>query len=289
MIGKAVIPAAGLGTRLLPATKETPKEMLPIFALDGGAKICVKPLLQVVFEQFYDSGIREFCFIVGRGKESISNHFTSDMSFLSTLHEGGKRELANELSGFYDKVKSSSIVFISQAEPRGFGDAVLRAEPYVREPFLVQAGDTLILSRRNSHLTRLFSVHERFKNAATLFVQEVKDPRPYGIIEGAEIDRGIYAVERVVEKPEEPKSNLAITAIYLFTPAIFSALKSTVLGKGGELQLTDGIQKLIDVGQKVMAVKLGRDELWLDVGSPQSYWDALYSSRNFFVKSERSK
>jgi len=282
MIKKVVIPAAGLGTRLLPATKETPKEMLPIFASGRNGEVCVKPLLQAVFEQLYDVGMREFCFIVGRGKGSISDHFASDRNFLKVLNEGGKREVAQELSSFYEKVNSSSLVFVSQSEPRGFGDAVLRAEPYINEPFLVQAGDTFILSGGNHHLTRLFKAHEEFESAGTFMVQEVENPKPFGVIEGEEIDRGIYNVERVVEKPEEPPTNLAITALYLFTPAVFQALKSTPTGVGGELQLTDGIQRLIDSGRRVTAVKLGADEFWLDIGNPQSYWDALYRSRDFF-------
>lgn len=287
MINKVVIPAAGMGTRLLPTTKEMAKEMLPIFAFNKDSGICVKPLLQVVFEQFYDFAVREFCFIVGRGKESISNHFTTDVNFVNVLNGDGKHELAEELSNFYGKVQSSSIVFISQSEPRGFGDAVLKAEPYVKEPFLVQAGDTLILSRENNHLKRLLDVYNRFKVAATLFVKEVEDPRPFGVIEGKEVEQGIYNVKSVVEKPDVPRSNLAITALYLFTPEIFQALRSTSLGKSGELQLTDGIQKLIDAGLDVMALKLGQDELWLDIGSPQSYWTALQCSKDF-VGNERN-
>lgn len=282
MIRKVVIAAAGLGTRLLPATKETPKEMLPIFALNRSRDVCVKPLLQVIFEQLYDWGLREFCFIVGREKESISSHFTTDSSFLKSLNENDKHDLAKELLGFYEKVNSSSIVFISQPEPVGFGDAVLRAKPYINENFLVQAGDTLILSKKNQHLKRLLSIHEEFGSAATFLVKEVENPKPFGVIKGEEVRKGVYAVERVIEKPEEPPSNLAITAIYIFNPEIFDALKSTPRGVGMELQLTDGIQKLIDSGSKVMAVKLGKSELWLDLGSPQSYWDVLYRSYNYF-------
>lgn len=289
MINKVVIPAAGVGTRLLPTTKELPKEMLPVFALNSSSDICVKPLLQVVFEQFYDFKVREFCFIVGRGKESISNHFTSDINFVNILDDDGKHDLAEDLSSFYGKVRASSIVFISQPEPRGFGDAVLRAEPYIKEPFLVQAGDTLILSRENNHLTRLLSIYDRFKGAATMFVKEVEDPRPFGIVEGKEVEKGVYKVTKVVEKPDAPRSNLAITALYLFTPEIFQALRSTMTGKGGELQLTDGIQKLIDAGLDVMALKLGKDELWLDIGNPQSYWDTLRCSKDFIGNEIDSK
>lgn len=287
MAKKVVIPAAGLGTRLLPATKETPKEMLPVFALDGNGKICVKPLLQVIFEQLYDVGLREFCFVVGREKESISDHFTSDTSFLKSLKENGKRELAEELLSFYEKVNSSSMVFISQPEPKGFGDAVLRAKPYVRETFLVQAGDTLILSDKNCYLNKLLSVHEEFECAATFLVKKVQDPRPFGIIEGEEVENGVYAVNRVIEKPEKPPSSLAITAVYVFNPEIFDALNSTRKGVGEELQLTDGIQTLIDSGHKVMACKLGTDGMWLDIGNPRSYWDVLNRSYNFFTRGNR--
>jgi UTP--glucose-1-phosphate uridylyltransferase len=278
LIRKAVIPAAGLGTRLLPATKETPKEMLPIFAMSGNGGICVKPLLQAVFEQLFDFGLREFCFVVGGGKGSIPEHFASDKNFVRFLIEGGRPELAEELLSFYEKVNASSLVFVSQPKPGGFGDAVLRTEPYIRESFLVQAGDTLILSKQNNHILRLFRAHEEFESAATFFVQEVEDPRPFGVIEGEEVERGIYDVERVVEKPEKPPSNLAITALYLFTPEIFKSLRSISVGVGGELQLTDGMQRLMESGFKVTAVKLDRDELWLDIGNPTSYWDALKKS-----------
>jgi len=244
--------------------------------------LCVKPLLQAVFEQLFDFGLREFCFVVGRGKGSISDHFTSDNQFLKVLNENGKEELARDLLSFYEKVDVSSLVFVSQPEPRGFGDAVLRAEPYIREAFLVQAGDTLVISRDSSHLTRLVEVFDEFGSAATFLVQEVDDPRSFGVIEGEEIRGGVYDVERVVEKPVEPPSNLAITAVYVFTPAIFDALRSTRVGFGGELQLTDAIQRLIDSGLKVNAVKLREEEFWLDVGSAESYWDALYRSRRFF-------
>jgi UTP--glucose-1-phosphate uridylyltransferase len=284
MIMKVVIPAAGLGTRLLPATKETPKEMLPIFSANRNGGMCVKPLLQAVFEQLYDFGVREYCFVVGRGKSSISDHFASDKQFIQILNENNKNDLAKDLESFYTKLNLSSLVFLSQPEPRGFGDAVLRAEPYIQEPFIVHAGDTLILSKDNNHLNSLIRTYHRFNGAATFFIKEINEPKSFGIIEGEEVERGIYKVNRVVEKPQEPPTNLAIVAIYLFTPAIFKFLKITNRGFGGELQLTDGIQKLIDSGFKVIAVKLGANEFWLDIGNPQAYWDALSCSYVFFRK-----
>lgn len=279
-VNKAVIPAASMGTRLLPATKHTPKEMLPIFALNTKDSICVKPLLQVIFEQLFDSGIREYCFIVGRGKESIYDHFTADGTYLKHLIDYGRRDLADEMSSFYEKVNASSIIFINQPKPEGFGEAVLRAKPFINEPFLVQAGDTMILSNKNKHLTRLLNAHEKYGSDATFLVKEVENTKPFGIIKGEELESGIIDVKRVIEKPNEPPSNLAITAVYIFTPAIFNSLKSISRGVADEVQLTDAIQNLIHSGKKVIAVKLDENELWLDVGNPKSYWDVL--NRTFF-------
>ena len=278
MIKKAVIPAAGRGTRMLPATKETPKEMLPIFGAGMNGGVCVKSLLQLIFEQLYETDVREFCFIVGKGKESIINHFTSDGDILESLNSKGNSDIAQELAGFYEKLQAVSVNFVSQPEAKGFGDAVLRAEPFVNESFMVHAGDSLILSKENRHLKRMTEVHDKYQCDATFLVQEVEDARPFGIIEGTEIERGVISVTKVLEKPKYPTSNLAITALYVFTPEIFSALKSVSEGVGGELQLTDGIQKLIEKGSKVLAVKLDSDEYWLDIGTPYSFWEALKRS-----------
>ena len=147
-IKKVVITAAGLGTRLLSVTTEMPKEMLPLFCMGSNGDLLLKPVLQLIFEQLYEVGFREFCFIVGRGKRSIEDHFTPDYSYVELLRKRGKEGLAMELEEFYRKVESSVIAWINQPEPRGFGDAVLRAEPFVdNEPFLVHAGDTYVISR----------------------------------------------------------------------------------------------------------------------------------------------
>lgn len=285
-VRKAVIPAAGLGTRLLPATKEMPKEMLPIFARGGNGKVCLKPMLQAIFEQLYDFGVREFCFVVGRGKRAIEDHFTPDKEFVGFLKGKRKDGVVNDLEGFYEKISSSSIVFINQPEPRGFGDAVLKAKPFIREAFLVHAGDTYIISRNLSHLARLMKTHEALKAKATLLVEEVKDPRQYGVMEGVEVKEGVYEVERVVEKPEKPVTKLAIMPLYVFTETIFDALEVTPPGVSGELQLTDGIQKLIDWGFKVIAVKLTPGEVRLDIGNPKTCWDALRLSYKAFSGEE---
>jgi UTP--glucose-1-phosphate uridylyltransferase len=285
MIRKVVVPAAGLGTRLFPATKEQPKEMLPIFSklMNGG--IGVKPLLQNVFEQIYEAGFRSFCFVVGRGKRSIEDHFTPDYDSVLMLKNKGMRSQASDLDEFYKKLKASTIFWVNQPEPKGFGDAVFLSRSFVQdEPFLVHAGDTYIISDSAEHLSSLIRVHERLNGDATILVQEVENPKQYGIIEGNEMENGVYKVRRVIEKPEKPATKLAIVAVYVFHPVIFKALEKTAPGKGGEIQLTDAIQTLIDWGLNVYAVGIDRSTGRLDIGSPETYWEALSLSYQSFCK-----
>jgi UTP--glucose-1-phosphate uridylyltransferase len=275
MIKKAVLPVAGLGTRLLPMTKEMPKEMLPIFLDSTNGSPCLKPMVQVIYEQLYDAGLREFGFIVGRGKRIIEDHFTPDEEFVKELERRNKVDLAGELRSFYRRINDSTIIFINQPEPKGFGDAVLRARCFINEVFLVHAGDTYIISKNYNHLQILIEAHEKFDADVTILVQEVENPKIYGVVEGKEVKNGVYRVEKVVEKPEQPPSNLAILPIYIFDPIIFKALETIPPGKGGEIQLTDGIQKLIDWGLKVYAIKLPPDGIKLDIGNPDSCWEAF--------------
>jgi len=275
LIKKAVIPAAGLGTRLLPVTKEMPKEMLPIFAKSRDGRMCLKPLLQAVFEQLYEVGVREFYFVVGRGKRAIEDHFTPDSGFLEALKEMRKSEAISNLQAFYEKVEDSTIVFVNQPKPAGFGDAVLKAKPLIKEAFLVFAGDTYIISPRNDYLSRLMAAYRDMKAQAAFVLKEVENPRRFGVIEGRSLDGGVFEVRRAVEKPEKPPTNLAIMPVYVFDPAIFEALETIGPGKGGELQLTDGIQKLIEWGKRVVAIKLKPEDAWLDVGTSEAFWGAL--------------
>jgi len=274
-VRKAVITAAGLGTRLLPATKEIPKEMLPVFGRGSSGQIFLKPLIQVVFEQLFDAGIRDFLFIVGRGKRTIEDHFTTDSGFLDYLRKIGKDCYADELESFYRKIEESVIVFLNQPEPRGFGDAVLRARDLIDETFIVHAGDTYMVSENLDHIRLPLTIHERYNASATLLVMEVDDPRPYGVIGGGAVEGDVWSVERLEEKPERPWSRLAILPLYVFEPEIFEALAETLPGKGGEVQLTDGIGRLIQRGGKVVAVKLPENSPRLDIGSPEYLWEAM--------------
>ena len=285
MIRKVVVPAAGLGTRLFPATKEQPKEMLPIFSTLVNGGVSVKPLLQMVFEQLYDAGFREFCFVVGRGKRSIEDHFTPDHNSLIMLKSKGRGDQALDLDGFYTKIRTSTIIWVNQPEPKGFGHAVLMAQPFVQnEHCLVHAGDTYIISENARHLKLLMEMYDRLKADAAFLVQKMEDPRQYGVIEVEEIEKGVYGVLAAVEKPEKPPSKLAIMPIYVFRPVIFEELEKTAPGKGGEVQLTDAIQRLVDRGLKVCAFQLNSSEARLDIGSPETYCAALSLSYQHFCR-----
>jgi UTP--glucose-1-phosphate uridylyltransferase len=283
MISKVVIPAAGLGTRLFPATKEQPKEMLPIFSKTSQGDMCVKPVVQLVFEQLYDVGLREFCYVVGRGKRGIEDHFTPDVNCIKNLEGMGKNSLANDMEVFYEKLEKSKIMWVNQPEPKGFGNAVLMAQPFVQnEQCLIHAGDSAIISKNMDYLKKLVNAYERLKADAAFIVLEIDNPKQYGIVEGKEVEAGIVKVDSVVEKPDKPKTNLAIMAMYVFKPCIFKALQETKPGKNGEIQLTDAIQKLVEWNMKVYAVKLDKGYSHLDIGSPERYWEALeLSYRNF--------
>ena len=285
MVRKVIIPAAGLGTRLFPATKEQPKEMLPIFSKTVQGEMTVKPVVQLVFEQLHDAGLREFCYVVGRGKRGIEDHFTPDAHCVRTLEGMGKNGLASDLEGFYGKLESSTIMWVNQPEAKGFGNAVLMAQPFVQnESCLVHAGDSCIISGEMDYLKKLLDAFERFNADAAFLVLEIENPKQYGIVEGDEVEPGIIKVKSVVEKPEKPMTNWAIMAMYIFRPIIFKALEATKPGKNGEIQLTDAIQKLVDWGLKVYAVKLDKSYRHLDIGSPERYWEALELSYQQFCK-----
>jgi len=288
LVRKVVVTAAGLGTRLLPMSKELPKEMLPIF-VKGDKGVILKPLLQALFEQLYVFGFRDFCFVVGRGKRSIEDHFTPDWDFVRRLNDKGKHNLTGELQKFYNMIESSKIAFINQPEPRGFGHAVLTAKLFVEgEPFMVCAGDTYIVSKDNVFLKRMVEAFSE-NVSAVLLLQKVSNPRGYGIavVEPAESISGVYKVLKVVEKPELPPSDLAIMPFYIFKPEVLEVLEGLKPGVGGEIQLTDAIQGLIERGRRVLAVTLEDDEVRLDIGTPETYREALQLSYSSILEHGR--
>ena len=271
-----VLTAAGRGTRLLPFTKEMPKEMMPIFTKIYGNHRSVIPLLQYIFEQFYSIKIRDYCFVVGRDKRSIKDHFAIQQSYLNELSVDRKKTM----SDFYKKLKNCHLTWINQNKPLGFGDAVKRVEKFVgKQDFILHAGDISIVSRFKHPILRLIDTAKKNPDASAILVcKKVKDAKRYGIIQIKNRTSQVYLVEGVEEKPVRPKSNLGILALYYFKPEIFASLKKTKRGKNNELQLTDGIQHMINDGKKVLAIPLTADDTEIDVGTVESYRDAQISS-----------
>jgi len=242
-VKKGVIPAAGLGTRFLPATKAMPKEMLPLID---------RPVIQYVVEEAIASGIEDIIIITGRGKRAIEDYFDDSPELELHLKESGKEDLlrvVQEVSSLAD------IHYIRQKEPKGLGDAVLRAEKHIGdEPFAVLLGDDII--RNFTPCTRqLIDISGRY-NASVLAVEEIPREKvsSYGIIRGRGFADSLYLIEDIVEKPsvEEAPSNLGAIGRYVFTPEIFDCLKRTPVGVGGEIQLTDAI-RMLRQQQKVYA------------------------------------
>ena len=237
-IKKAVIPAAGLGTRFLPATKSQPKEMLPIVD---------KPTLQYIIEECVASGIEEILIITGRNKKSIEDHFDKSVELEMELEKAGKKEMLEMVRDISDMV---NIHFIRQKEPRGLGHAILCAKTFVGdEPFAVLLGDDVVYNDEKPCLKQLIDCYAEY-NTSVLGVQTVapENVNKYGIVGGIQIEDRVYKVKKLVEKPslEEAPSNVAILGRYIITPKIFEILENTAPGKGNEIQLTDALLKLIE-------------------------------------------
>ncbi|GAB6184323.1 UTP--glucose-1-phosphate uridylyltransferase GalU [Thermodesulfovibrio hydrogeniphilus] len=235
MITKAVLPVAGLGTRFLPATKASPKEMLPIVD---------KPIIQYAVEEAQRVGIKDFLFITGKHKRAIEDHFDKAYELEERLKATGKLKLLEKINCF----ENLNFAYIRQKEPKGLGDAILYAKPFVNnEPFVVILSDDLI-DPEYSVLADMINIYEKTK-ASVIALEEVSwsDVSRYGIVAGKKTG-DYYQIEDMVEKPEQSKapSNLAIIGRYILTPHIFKHLEKVQPGKGGEIQLTDALKMLLD-------------------------------------------
>ncbi|MFX0560694.1 UTP--glucose-1-phosphate uridylyltransferase GalU [Tepidibacillus infernus] len=235
-VRKAIIPAAGLGTRFLPATKAQPKEMLPIVD---------KPTLQYIIEEAVESGIEEILIITGRNKKSIEDHFDKSVELELELETKGKFDLLEEVRKISDMV---NIHYIRQKEPKGLGHAIYCAKSFIgNEPFAVLLGDDIVYSPEKPCLKQMIEIYDEYKTTI-LGVQEVaiEDVNKYGIIDGKLIEDNVYKVKDLVEKPaiEDAPTNIAILGRYIISPAIFKILETTKPGKNGEIQLTDALMEL---------------------------------------------
>lgn len=235
---KAVIPAAGLGTRFLPATKAQPKEMLPVFN---------KPTIQYVVEEAVSSGIEDILIITGKGKRSIEDHFDRSFELEYFLQNSGKIENLKEIEAISDM---ADIYYVRQKKQKGLGDAILCAKNHVDgEPFAVLLGDTITQS--NIPCTKqLMDTFIKYKST-TIAIERVADEKieRYGIIKGSNISNSVYKIDDMIEKPalSEAPSNLAITGRYILVPEIFDYIENVKPGVGGEIQLTDAMRSLSEV------------------------------------------
>ena len=234
-VRKAVIPAAGLGTRFLPATKAQAKEMLPIVD---------KPTIQYIIEEAAAAGVEDIIVVTGRSKRSIEDHFDRSIELEMELEKSDKGEML-------DMVKSISEIanvhFIRQKQPLGLGHAVLTASHFIGdEPFAVLLGDDVVVAQKPV-LQQMTEVFNEYKTSI-LGVQRVAEDvvHKYGIVQGKNVDEGIYKVKNLIEKPkrEEAPSNIAILGRYILTPSIFAYLETQEKGAGGEIQLTDALKRL---------------------------------------------
>lgn len=234
-VRKAIIPAAGLGTRFLPATKAQPKEMLPIVD---------KPTIQYIIKEAVEAGIQDIIVVTGRNKRSIEDHFDRSIELELELEKSGKQEMLNMVKGISEM---ANIHYIRQKEPRGLGHAILAAQHFIGdEPFAVLLGDDVVVSKQPC-LGQMLDVFREYQTSI-LGVQTVAHEvvNKYGIIAGKQVDDRVYKVSDMVEKPslEEAPSNVAVLGRYIITPEIFRFLETQDAGKGGEIQLTDALKRL---------------------------------------------
>ncbi len=247
-VRKAVFPAAGLGTRFLPATKSSPKEMLPLVD---------KPLIQYSVEEAVASGIESILIITGRDKTAIENHFDISFELEQVLRERGKTEMFELVRAVSNLAKIS---YTRQKQALGLGHAILQAKDFVGdEPFAVLLADDVMDSDETPALRQLIDVYERFDAPviATMQVEGEAISR-FGVIDGEEIEPNIFKIKSVVEKPkfEDAPSDMAVVGRYVFKPELFGAIERIEPGAGGEYQVADAVKILLDEGKPFYAVKL---------------------------------
>ena len=243
-ITKAIIPAAGFGTRFLPATKSQPKEMLPVVD---------KPTIQYIVEEAVESGIEDILIVIGRYKSSIEDHFDRSVELEMELEKKGKYDMLEQIQNI---AGMANIQFVRQKTALGLGHAVYCARNFIgQEPFAVMLGDDIVDSPGYPCLKQMMDLYEK-EQCSILGVKEVaqRDVSKYGIVDGCKVAEGVYSVHSLVEKPqpEAAPSNVAIMGRYIITPAIFDILEKTAPGAGNEIQLTDAL-KTLALKEKMLA------------------------------------
>lgn len=262
-ITKAVIPAAGFGTRFLPQTKAMPKEMLPIVD---------KPVIQYVVEEIVQSGIKDIVVVTGANKRAIEDHFDAPSAdLIKNLLQGKKEKILDEVNKIADM---ANFIYIRQKGPYGNGTPVLSAEPAIDgEPFAVLWGDEFIYSEP-PRLQQMIKVHEKLGGIVIsgVKIEKKEDLKRYGIADLEPVEGNVYKIKSIVEKPEpdQAPSNIATHGAYILPPEIFSALRSLNPGKGGEIWLTDAINLLKNEGVPLYAVEI-ENAKYYDTGNKLEY------------------
>ena len=264
-----MVPVAGHGTRLLPATKSQPKEMLPVAR---------KPIVQYVVEELVSNGIEQILFVTGRSKASIENHFDHDPELFAALTQANNQDLLKELN--FEALKAH-FFYTRQRLQRGLGDAIMCAENFAgEEPFLVALGDSILgLNAVSQAVSRMADVFDSKRASCVIAVEEVplEETSHYGIVQPEEGSADVFRIVNLVEKPAPAAapSNLAIAGRYIFSPVIFDMIRRVKPDKRGEVQLTDAIQFMCEEGRRVMAVKLTPAEKRYDIGNFPSYFETF--------------
>lgn len=274
MITKCLFPAAGYGTRFLPATKAMPKEMLPVLT---------KPLIQYGVEEAMEAGIMEMAIVTGRGKRAIEDHF--DISY-ELEHQIKGTEKEKYLADIRNIIDVCSFSYTRQIEMKGLGHAILTGETLIGSvPFAVVLADDLCVGEKKSVLAQMTELYKKYRCSIVAIEEiDIKDSSKYGIISGKEVEEGVYMVSDMVEKPNpnEAPSNLAIIGRYILTPDIFEILKNTPAGKNGELQITDAL-KTQAKNNMVIAYKFRGNRF--DCGSVEGFVEAT----NAFYELDKNK
>lgn len=262
-VTKAVIPAAGFGTRFLPQTKAMPKEMLPIVD---------KPVIQYVVEEVVDSGIKDIIIVTGSNKRAIEDHFDAPNEDLTkNLVQGNKQDLLEQVKRI---AEMANFIYVRQKGPYGNGTPILAAESIIEnEPFAVLWGDEFIYSKP-PRLAQMMEIHEKYGGIVISGVRIPKkeDLKRYGIADLEHVEKNVYKIKEIVEKPDPDKapSNIATHGAYILPPEIFQALKSVAPGKGGEIWLVDAINMLKEQGIPLYAVEIENGKYY-DTGNKLEY------------------
>ncbi len=270
-INKCLFPAAGYGTRFLPATKAMPKEMLPVMA---------KPLIQYGVEEAVEAGMNIMAIITGRGKRAIEDHFDISYELETQIKDTPKEYLLEDIRSLIQKC---TFTYTRQIEMRGLGDAIYKGRVLIgNEPFAVVLADDLCTSEGEGVLSQMVKIYQKYK-CSIVAVEEVdiSEVHKYGIISGREIDDNLYMIDTMIEKPKqsEAPSNLAIIGRYILTPDIFELIAQTKPGKGGEIQITDALMMQVKKGM-VLAYKFKGKRF--DCGSIDGFVEA---TNHFYQKS----